>query len=174
MKTLEYSDKQLIENIIRKCDICFVGVVDQENKPYVLPMNFGYKDEVIYIHSAPTGRVIDILNNNKNICVTFSIDHELVFQHPEVACSYRMKSKSVIAMGQVEFMDDEDLDGKRDALNILMENYCDKKFTYNDPAVRNVKIWKVPVETITCKEFGAPHDPYQREREHKDKGLLND
>ncbi len=64
-------------------------------------MNFGFKDNVIYLHSAPEGRVVDILEKNKNICVTFSTDHELVFQHPEVACSYRMKSKSVVAWGKV-------------------------------------------------------------------------
>ncbi len=162
MQTLQHNDPEVIEAIIHKCDICFVGVVDESNKPYVLPMNFGFKDNVIYLHSAPTGRIIDILNNNNNICVTFSTDHEMVFQHPEVACSYRMKSKSVIATGQVSFV--EDLEQKREALNILMANYSDMAFKYNDPAVKNVKIWKVPVDQISCKEFGAPHDEYKLKR----------
>lgn len=162
MQTLNHTDKEVIEAIIRKCDLCFIGVVDPDNKPYVLPMNFGYRDNVIYLHSAPEGRIIDIIENNNHICVTFSTDNELVFQHPEVACSYRMKSKSVVAMGQVEFV--EDMDAKREALDILMETYIDKKFKYNDPAVRNVKIWKIPVDSISCKEFGAPHDEYKLKR----------
>lgn len=162
MQTLNHKDDEVIEAIIRKCDICFIGVVDPNNMPYVLPMNFGFKDNVIYLHSAPEGRIIDILNNNNNICVSFSTDNELVFQHPEVACSYRMKSKSVVATGKVEFI--EDLDEKREVLDIIMETYSDKKFKYSDPAVKNVKIWKVAMNQVTCKEFGAPHDEYQLKR----------
>jgi len=163
MQTIAYTDIEVIEGVIRKCDICFIGVCDPEtNMPYVLPMNFGYHNSVIYLHSAPHGKVIDILNRNANICVTFSTDHELAFQHPEVACSYRMKSKSVVAFGKVEFV--EELEQKRDILNILMKQYSDMEFKYNDPAVRNVKIWKVPVDSMTCKEFGAPHDKYKIER----------
>lgn len=29
-----------------------VGMADTDGTPYVLPMNFGYKDGVIYLHSA--------------------------------------------------------------------------------------------------------------------------
>ncbi len=166
MQTLNHTDLDVIEAIIRKCNICFIGVVDPDHKPYVLPMNYGYKNKVIYLHSAPEGRLIDIIENNNNICITFSTDNELVFQHPEVACSYRMKSKSVVAMGKVEFI--EDMDEKREALNILMKTYSQKEFKYNDPAVRNVKIWKVAVEEITCKEFGAPHDEYRLKRDIED------
>ncbi len=161
MKTVEHLDNEKIEAIIRKCDICFVGVVDGD-VPYVLPMNFGFKDNVIYIHSAPEGRIIDILNKNKNVCVTWSTDHELAFQHPEVACSYRMKSKSVIAWGKVKFQ--EDFAKKEKALNILMEQYSDKQFKYSNPAIRNVKIWEIPIDKVTCKEFGAPHEKYKDDK----------
>jgi len=162
MQTLNHTDKEVIEAIILKANICFIGLVDQDQKPYVLPMNYGYKDNAIYLHSAPEGRMIDIINNNNNICITFSIDNELVFQHPEVACSYRMTSKSVVINGKVEFIDD--MEQKREALNILMKTYSEKKFEYSDPAVKNVKIWKVPMDEVTCKEFGAPHDQYKLKR----------
>lgn len=162
MQTINHTDQEVIAAIIHKCDICFAGVVDEENKPYVLPMNFGFRDNVIYMHSAPEGRIIDILKNNNNVCVTFSTDHEMAFQHPEVACSYRMRSKSVMATGQVTFV--EDMEQKREALDILMANYSDKAFKYSDPAVRNVKVWKIAVDHITCKEFGAPHEEYKLKR----------
>lgn len=160
MKTVSHNNKELIESIIRKCDICFIGVVTPDNMPYVLPMNFGFDNDVIYLHSAPSGKVISCLEQNPNICITFSTDHQLAFQHPQVACSYRMKSKSVVAMGRVSFVDEKE--EKRIALNIIMKQYSEKEFQYSDPAVRNVKIWKVPVDEITCKEFGAPHDAYKK------------
>ena len=144
MKTLIHTDKEQIESIIRQSDVCFVGMADTDGTPYVLPMNFGYKDGVIYLHSAQDGRSISILERNPKVCITFSIDHALVFQHPEVACSYRMRSKS-------------DFDKKVEALDIIMKQYSDKTFRYSDPAVRNVKIWTVDIDEVSCKEFGAPH-----------------
>lgn len=156
MKTVELTESKQIEAIIAKSKVCFVGLADTDGTPYVLPMNFGYKDGVVYLHSAQEGRSISILNRNPNVCITFSIDHALVFQHPEVACSYRMRSKSVIAWGKVIF--EERYDEKVEALNIIMKQYVDKDFCYSDPAIRNVKIWKVKVSEITCKVFGAPHE----------------
>lgn len=155
MKTVVFEDKERIEEVISKSDICFVGMVDTENTPYVIPMNFGYQDGVIYLHSGPEGRAINILNRNNQVCITFSIDHELVFQHPKVACSYRMKAKSVICYGKVNFI--EDLDDKRKALDIIMRHYSGREFQYSEPAVKNVKIWEVPVEQISAKEYGVPH-----------------
>lgn len=162
MQTIVHKDQEIIEAILQQCDICFIGVADEQGMPYVLPMNFGYENNIIYLHSAPTGRVIDTLTKNPRICIAFSTDHELVFQHPNVACSYRMKSKSVVAFGKVQFI--EGLEDKRHALNVIMKQYSEQIFQYNDPAVRNVKIWKVPVDSMTCKEFGAPHDQYKIER----------
>lgn len=156
MKTVFITDKKEIDAIIAKCDICFVGLADTDGTPYVLPMNFGYKDGTVYLHSAQEGRSIDIISRNPKVCITFSTDHALVFQHPQVACSYRMRSTSVIGWGSVVY--EEDFDKKREALDIIMKQYVEREFLYSDPAVRNVKIWKVELEQMTCKAFGAPHD----------------
>lgn len=155
MKTLEHTGLEDIEDIIHKCDICFVGMADTDGTPYVLPMNFGYYDGSIYLHSAQEGRSISILKKNPKVCITFSTDHELVFQHPEVACSYRMRSKSVICWGNVRF--EEDFNKKIKVLSIIMKQYSDKEFRYSDPAVKNVKIWVIKVDEMTCREFGVPH-----------------
>ncbi|WP_106831881.1 pyridoxamine 5'-phosphate oxidase family protein [Parabacteroides pacaensis] len=156
MKTLVITEQKEIEAIIAKCDVCFIGLADTDGTPYVLPMNFGYKEGIVYLHSAQEGHSIDILSRNPKICIAFSSDHALVFQHPQVACSYRMRSKSVIGWGNVTY--EENFDKKREALDIIMKQYVNKEFTYSDPAIRNVKIWKVKLDKITCKVFGAPHE----------------
>lgn len=155
MKTLQHTDPEIMESVIRSCSICSLGMADTDGTPYVLPMNFGYKDGIVYLHSAQEGRSISILERNPKVCITFCTDTDLVFQHPKVACSYRMRSKSVIGWGKVTY--EEDLDKKVEALNIIMRQYSEKKFEYSNPAVVNVKIWKVKLENVTCKEFGAPH-----------------
>ena len=155
MKTITIEDKQRVEEILTRCDICYVGITDLEGNPYVIPMNFGYRDGVIYLHSVPTGSCIDMLEKNNRVCITFSTGHKLVYQHAEVACSYRMRAKSVICRGNVSFI--EDMTQKREALDILMSQYIDKEFTYSDPAVRNVKIWAVPIDQVSAKEYAVPH-----------------
>ena len=62
MKTFIIEDKQRIESIILHCDVCFVGIVDMEGNPYVVPMNFGYEDGIIYLHSGPEGSKVEMLN----------------------------------------------------------------------------------------------------------------
>lgn len=155
MKTLIHTEKEQIEAIIRSCKVCFVGMADTDGTPYVIPMNFGYRDGVIYLHSAQEGRSISILERNPKVCITFSTDHDLVYQHPEVACSYSTRSKSVIACGEVRF--EEVFNRKTEALDIIMKQYTGKEFKYSDPAVKNVKIWVVDAQKITCKEFGVSY-----------------
>lgn len=162
MKTLVHTDKEQIEAIIRSCKICFVGMAETDGTPYVIPMNFGYQNGVIYLHSAQEGRSISILERNPKVCITFSTDHDLVFQHPDVACSYSTRSKSVMAWGEVKF--EEDFDKKTEALNIIMKQYSDKQFRYSDPAVKNVKIWIIDPVKVTCKEFGASYDRYKNKQ----------
>ncbi len=141
-----------IEEIIKKSVCCYVGMVDENNRPYVLPFNFGYKDKCIYLHSAPTGKKIDILKKNNSVCIVFSIDHDLSWQHPDVACSYSMSYKSVICNGKVEFI--EDFEKKVEAMNIIMQQYTGRDFQYSKPAVDGVLLYKVVVEELTAKEFG--------------------
>lgn len=155
MKTVWIEEREKSEAILARCEICYVGMVDEDATPYVIPMNFGYEDGVIYLHSGPTGRSIDILSRNNRICICFSSDHELVFQHPKVACSYRMKAKSVICYGHVNFI--EEPEQKRRALDIIMRHYSGRDFVYSEPALKNVKVWEVSIEQITAKEYGVPH-----------------
>ena len=152
MKTLVHTDKEKIEEVIRACDVCYVGFADTDGTPYVLPMNFGYQDGVVYLHSAQTGRSISMIERNPRVCITFNTDRKLVAQHPEVACSFSMRSKSVVSWGKVRF--EEDFDKKVEALDVIMSHYSDRKFRCGHPAVRNVKIWIVELEEMTCKEFG--------------------
>ena len=154
MKTVSVEELHRIEALIRTCPLCYVGMADEHGVPYVLPMNFGYEDEIIYLHSAQEGHSISILEKNPQVCITFCTDPKLVWQDEEVACSYRMRAESVICHGEVAF--EEDYDKKVDALHIIMRQYSGRKFSYSTPSVKNVKIWKVALDNVSAREFGVP------------------
>jgi len=146
------TDQKEIDEIIKKCEVCYVSMVDENNLPYVLPFNFGYDDGVIFLHSSKKGLKIDILKKNPSVCIAFSTDHQLRYQSEQMACSYSMKYRSVLAFGKVEFI--EDPDQKIEFLNNVMSHYTDREFTYSAPSLREVCTYKVKVEKFTAKLYG--------------------
>jgi nitroimidazol reductase NimA-like FMN-containing flavoprotein (pyridoxamine 5'-phosphate oxidase superfamily) len=152
MRTSIITDTSEIEEIIKQCDICFVGFIEADGSPYVIPMNFGYVDGDIILHSGLHGKHLNLLELDNRICVTFCSDRKLVYQHPDVACSYSMTSKSVLCKGKVTFV--EDLDEKMELLNQFMKNYSDRTFKYSTPALTNVKVWRMKITEMTAKAFG--------------------
>ena len=95
---------------------------------------------------------MDILQKNNKVCVSFSTDHQIACQHPDVACSYLLRYRSVQAFGHIEFI--EDPDEKAEALNIIMQKYTGRDFKYSAPSIREVATYKVLVDKIYGKEFG--------------------
>ncbi len=142
--------KEEMLEIIKKCKFCHVGFVDGD-KPYVLGFNFGFEDDVIYLHGAKEGKKIDIIRKNNNVCVMFDTDQEFFHRHEHIACSYRMRYKSVMVMGKAYIVEDEQV--KIKALNAIMKQYTDRIFEYSYPSLKNVGIICIKVEKMTGRKF---------------------
>lgn len=152
MRTYNIEDRKEIDKIIRACKTCYFAM-SVDDKPYVLPMNFALEGDTIILHSAMEGRMWDTIKSNPQVCVNWTLGEELAWQDVRVGCSYRVKSKSVNVEGTVEIIDD--FDEKYRCLGLLMKQYSDKEFKFGAPAVKNVGILKLHINTITGKEFGA-------------------
>lgn len=156
MKTIQITDRKEMEAFILQQTHCMVGLVDTEGNPYVIPMNFTYTDGCIYLHSGPAGGKLEMLKRNSRVCITFCEDGKLVWMHPQMACSYSMKARSVMCRGNVRLIDE--MDEKRRILTLLMKHYTDYPCGFSDPAVRNVCVWEVKVDEMTGKSFGLRPD----------------
>lgn len=152
MRTLFIEKREEIEEVIRACKTCYVAM-SVDDKPYVLPLNFALEGDYIILHSAMEGRMWETLKSNQQVCINWTLGEELAWQDVRVGCSYRVKSKSAVVEGKVEFIDD--FDEKYRCLELLMKQYSNKEFKFGTPAVKNVGIFKVHIEAITGKEFGA-------------------
>jgi len=138
-----------IEEIVRKSLVCRLGLAE-ENRPYIVPLIFGFKDRTLYFHSAPEGKKIEILRKNSKVCFEFDLDHEVLVD--EKACRWGMKYRSVIGFGKASFV--EDLEEKRKGLDVIMQHYSRRSFAYPEPAVENTVVIKVEIESMTGKESG--------------------
>jgi nitroimidazol reductase NimA-like FMN-containing flavoprotein (pyridoxamine 5'-phosphate oxidase superfamily) len=152
MRTLFIENREEIDKIIRACKTCYLAMSDNDF-PYILPMNFALDGNSVIIHSAQSGRMWETLKRNPNVCINWIIGEDLAWQDVKVGCSYRVKSKSVLVEGKVEFVDD--FDEKTRCMNLMMGQYSDREFKFSKPAIENVGIIKVAIKKISAKEFGA-------------------
>ena len=148
-KDQEINDIGAIEDIIRKGQVCRLAL-SENGQPYIVPLCFGYEDNNLYFHSAREGKKLDILRKNNNVCFEIDIDRELV--KGKKACDCSMKYQSVIGFGKAELI--EDIESKRRAFNIIMQNYLEGSFEYPDESIQKTVIIKVEIESMTGKKLG--------------------
>ena len=152
MKKMRRADKEItsraeIEGIIRRSLVCRLALAD-ENRPYIVPLCFGYKDNSLYFHSAVQGKKIDIIKKNNRVCFEFDIDYEVI--KADKACEWGMQYKSVVGFGQASFL--EDYESKRQALDIIMKQYSGESSAYPETKLKHTVIIKVEIEQMTGKQ----------------------
>jgi nitroimidazol reductase NimA-like FMN-containing flavoprotein (pyridoxamine 5'-phosphate oxidase superfamily) len=145
----EIKDRGEMEAIIERAAICHLGL-SKDDIPYVVPVNFGYRDGCVYFHCAREGAKLDFIRHNENVCVEF--DTDLQMRVDDVACEWSFKYQSVIGFGKAHIIDDLDLEKR--ALDIIMEHYSDKTYAYVDSRVDGIMIVKIEIERMTGKGAG--------------------
>ncbi|MGL5786674.1 MAG: pyridoxamine 5'-phosphate oxidase family protein [Bacteroidales bacterium] len=160
MKAIEYTSREKIDEIINACTYCIAAVNGEDGFPYSFPMNFVYHEGRFYLHSAPEGTHLSLIEKSNRIVLTFVNGSELVFQHERVACSHSMRSDSVVVKGYVSFI--SCMEKKKDILNVLMQRFIPgKDFLYSVPSLQNVKVWVVDIQDITAKGVGLTYEEFK-------------
>ena len=149
-KENEITQQSDIESMIYQSTVCRIGMCDH-NIPYIVPLCFGYRNGRIYVHSSLKGRKIDILRKNRNVC--FEFDHNAKVVKAENACKWGMKYQSVIGFGIASFI--EDPGDKRDALEIIMNQYADGPFRFSEKEINGTAVIEIDIESMTGKQSGV-------------------
>jgi len=149
-KDREITDRAMIDAIIRQALVCRLAMSDGD-QPYVVPLCFGYADNALYFHSAGAGKKIEMLKKNNRVCFEFDIDPMLAKRGRD-GCEWGMKFQSVIGMGRAELVEDEA--SKRKALDIIMNQYGDGHFEYDDAKVKRTVVIRVDIYEMTGKSSG--------------------
>jgi uncharacterized protein len=148
VKKYEIQSKQKIIDFLNSQPVGRIASTDRMGYPQIIPMNFVYHDDAIYMHSHPFGEKLDNIRRNSN--VGFEVDRHVCFLpsyffHPYDASQADTLYISVVIKGKGEIID-ESLE-KACALNSLMEKYQKdgryKKLDPSTPSVREVAIIKI-------------------------------
>ena len=153
-KAMRRSDREIrdIHEIIRimeQCDVCRLAFNDEEY-PYILPVNFGMQMEngqiVLYFHGADQGRKYDLIRKDNRASFEMDRAHKLVLEGDTGNCT--MEYESVMGRGKIEIVPEEE---KYEALNLLMRHYHKEDFPFNQKVMPRTTVMKLVVEQITGK-----------------------
>jgi len=144
-KDKEIQSQSDIESIIRRARVCRLALTDK-NRPYIIPMCFGYHSHSLYFHCASQGRKTDMLEANRQVCFEFDVD----VVPSEAACSWSMAYRSVIGFGTAFFI--ETPESRRTALDIICRQYMgERSFDYTDESIARLTFIRVDIESMTGK-----------------------
>lgn len=145
----EIKDFEEIVEVIKKCEICRLALNDEEY-PYILPLNFGMQLEngkiVFYFHGATEGKKYELMARNNKASFEMDCSTKLVTILEDGNCT--MEYESVIGQGTVEILPDGE---KERALDILMKHYHKEDFPYNKAVIPRTTVFKMTVDTCTGK-----------------------
>lgn len=162
VKKFEIQSRQKMIDFLNSQPAGRVASIDKDGYPQVIPMNFVYFNNAIYMHSHPFGEKLD--NMRRNPHVGFEVDQHVCFLpsyyfHPTDASQADTLYISVVVKGKAEFI--HDTEEKARALNALMEKYQKEggyeRLTPEMPVVREVAVIKVIPDDMRGKYKVGQH-----------------
>ncbi len=142
----EIRDQGELEEVIRRAEVCRLAMVD-DGVPYIVPMNFGYRDGAFYFHCAREGRKLEVLKKNPEVCFELEADVRLI--RGEKACQWSTSYESVIGWGVAEILMEER--EVRKGLEVLMSHYTEGPIDFDPRSISLTALIKVKVERMTGK-----------------------
>jgi uncharacterized protein len=150
-KDREIKDAQELKEILQKADACRIAFA-VDGMPYIVTMNFGYQWEdslKLYFHCAKEGKKLELMKRNSTVCFEMDTDHELI--RSENACDWGMKYRSIVGLGLLESITDEE--EKKKGLDSVMEHYgFGGKKEYNEKALGLTEVLQLTVTEFTGKK----------------------
>jgi nitroimidazol reductase NimA-like FMN-containing flavoprotein (pyridoxamine 5'-phosphate oxidase superfamily) len=153
---LEIKSKEKIIKFLNQQETGRVSSIDKDGFPQIIPMNFVYANDSIYMHSHPRGEKLE--NITKNPKVGFEVDQSLeflpsYFSSPTDASQADTLYISVVIKGNATLVSDPK--EKTLALNELMKKYQPEggyeKMSPDMKVVEEVAIIKVMPVTMRGK-----------------------
>ncbi|HEY8109727.1 MAG TPA: pyridoxamine 5'-phosphate oxidase family protein, partial [Candidatus Nitrosotenuis sp.] len=153
---LEIKSKQKIAEFLNQEHVGRVCSIDKDGFPQIIPMNFIFLNDAIYMHSHTRGEKLENIKSNDK--VGFEVDRELeflpsYFTHQTDASQADTLYISVVIKGNGVIVSDKS--EKTLALNGLMEKYQPEgkyeKLTQDMEVVNEVAIIKIIPRTMRGK-----------------------
>lgn len=132
--------------LLKKGEICHLAMSAQD-EPYLVTLNYGYRDSTMYYHCAQEGKKVQILAQSPRVCFTVVQRYQL--KVAEQACDFSAKYESVVGCGTARFLGDRE--EKRRALEIIMAQYSSETFAFPDRVLDKTAVFAIDIEELSAK-----------------------
>lgn len=149
MAKRQITDQAELEQVLKQADHLHLAMWDGEY-PSVIPMNFGYEDKTLYLHTGLKGGKLDLLRKNPK--VGFQAMTDLALLKPEdesLACSFSVRYRSVGGKGIAEVVTDSE--EVEQGLRVIAAKYSDKEPQFKEKALAKTVIIRIRVQSLTGK-----------------------
>jgi len=150
-KDKEIQDRELIDQIIGKAQVCRLGLC-RDKMPYIVPVSFGCDGQFIYFHTATEGMKIDFIAANNQVCFEFEHDIKVV-PNDNVPCKWTFSFYSVIGFGIIEELTEIHL--KSNAFNQIMRHYSNRDWDFLDfdgQLLEKTRLWRISIDRVSGKQ----------------------
>jgi len=150
MKKKAIERREEIDAIIHGSAVCRIAMA-VDNRPYVIPISFGYDGKSVYLHTGMKGKKIDHFLKNPSVC--FEVERKAeIHEGGEKACRWSFIYETVISCGTIrELTDPAD---RAYALNEIMRHYSGRTWTFDEKDLARTRLWKIDLEALTGKRNG--------------------
>ena len=147
-KDKEITDRAIIDDILKSNIICRIALSDN-NLPYIIPMDYGYDNGKIYLHTSGKGKKIDIIKKNNNVCFEISDSIELI--KDEIACKFDTKYRSVIGIGKIHIVNSGE--EKIIGLKAIMYQHTGKReWEFPEFDISRVTVLRIDIKSLSAKK----------------------
>jgi nitroimidazol reductase NimA-like FMN-containing flavoprotein (pyridoxamine 5'-phosphate oxidase superfamily) len=146
----QIQDPALLEDILRRGRVLRLAMC-RDDQPYVLPLNYGFQQGRIYLHTGRQGLKLEYLRANPRVCFEVSVDVELA--PGPLACAWNCHYLCVLGFGRaVEVTDEEE---RRQGLLAVTAQYAGP----GDHQLRPESLARALVLRIDIEELSGKRNP---------------
>lgn len=151
-----YEEKWILE-LLDQSPFVHVGI-STSSGPLVIPMAFGRKGEIIYLHGAISNHLLKSMEPDANICITCTQYDGLVLA--KSVFHHSMNYRSAVLFGKPRLLEGDE---KLDALEIITEHLSPGRWEQarrpNDQEFKATRVMAVEIEHASGKmRTGPPSD----------------
>lgn len=145
-----------IEEVLRRCEVCRLGLCDG-GFAYIVPMNYGFTMEdgvlTLYFHCAREGRKLELLRADPRASFELDGGHQLLPAADPARTSFAYEC--VMGTGAVEIV--EDPAEKKRGLDLLMAHYGGAgEYTYTEGCMGAAMVLRLVSRDFTGKRQRKP------------------
>ena len=150
----EITEKVVIEEVFRQNEVGRLATAI-DGEPYIVPMNFAYMSDKIYLHTHKDGKKVKDILKNPKVCFEVDSGEIVIGDNP---CDYSWRYRSAIAYGEARVVESQE--ERLKALKLISEKYSfgKGKLITHELMEKFTHLWiiEIQIHRMTGKTSPAP------------------